>query len=86
VFFESIPTGILKVLVAYSIIECPGLLEDEDSAWKLDLAMISTLITVIQTFYNFSIESEALQEQFAFYISVCFNAKLTWIPYMHKMP
>jgi hypothetical protein len=62
VFFESIPTGVLKILVAYRLIECPGLLEDEDSSWKLNLAIVSTLISVVQTFYNFQIESEALEE------------------------
>ena len=86
VFFESIPTGILKLLVKYRFIICPGLLENGDSSWALNLALVSTLVSVVQTFYNFQIESETLQEQFAFYIAVCFNAKLTWIPFMHRMP
>lgn len=62
VFFESIPTGILKILVKYRFIICPGLLENGDSSWALNLAIVSTLISVIQTFYNFSLESESLQE------------------------
>ena len=86
VFFESIPTGILKLLVKYRFIICPSLLENGDSSWALNLALVSTLISVVQTFYNFQIESESLQEQFAFYISVCFNAKLIWILFMHRMP
>ena len=85
-FFESISTGILKLLVAYRFIICPGLLDDEESAYALDLALLATFWQVIQTFYNFQIESESLEEQFAFYIAVCFNAKLTWIPFMAKMP
>lgn len=85
-FFDTIPNGILKILVINNIINCPGFIEDKSSAASLYLALLSTFVKVIQMYVNLRIESSSLEEDPATYIAEVFNAKITWIPFIKKMP
>jgi hypothetical protein len=37
-------------------------------------------------YFRLKIESSSLEEDTASYIAEVFNAKITWIPFMHKLP
>ena len=50
------------------------------------MALLSTLLKVFQMYVKLTLESRSLDEDSATYIAEVFNAKITWIPFIKKMP
>jgi hypothetical protein len=58
--FESLPMGILQLLIRYEILQCQELAKE--SAQILLIALVLTLINAFVTLFMISVESKALQE------------------------
>lgn len=82
-FFSSLPTAILNILIINEYLDCSKVVEDSPDAiyFSLLLSFVNICSTLLQI-YN---ESKGFEEAYLTYSMNCMNAKTGWIPFIHKI-
>ena len=82
-FFSSLPTSIMNILIIRGFLDCSKLVEESPGAIYLSLflSFFNICSTLTQIYY----ESKGFEEAYLSYSMNCMNAKNGWIPFIHKI-
>jgi len=83
--FISIPTLILKILVANNVIVAPGFTESKDSNGSLMFSLAITILSLITAMTTLKLDANLFDEDFGEYLTAVLNAKLGWVPFYHRL-